>query len=254
LVIDLNADAGESFGAYTLGRDAELFAQITSLNVACGFHAGDPQTMLATLELAAQHRLNIGAHPSFPDLVGFGRREMQLLPKEIYTDVLYQISALAGMAKTLGLGLSHVKPHGALYNQAMRLSSTAKAIAQAVRNFDPNLRLFGLPNSPLEQAALECGLVFVPEGFPERGYLASGQLAPRQMAGASIHDPVLAAARAVQMAQGEIHTLENTIISCKLETLCIHGDNPNAPEIAKAIRQALEIQATSTTQKHFKIQ
>jgi 5-oxoprolinase (ATP-hydrolysing) subunit A len=237
---DLNADAGESFGAYTLGRDAELFSHISSVNVACGFHAGDPQTMLGTLELAARFKLNIGAHPSFPDLVGFGRREMQLLPEEIYADVLYQIAALAGMAKTLGLALSHVKPHGALYNQAVRNASTARAIAQAVQNFDAGLRLFGLPNSQLEQAALECGLVFAPEGFPERGYLASGQLAPRQMEGSSIHDPALAATRAVQMAHGEIHTLENTVIYTRLQTLCIHGDNPNAPEIASAIRQALQ--------------
>jgi 5-oxoprolinase (ATP-hydrolysing) subunit A len=240
---DLNADAGESFGAYTLGRDAALFAHISSVNVACGFHAGDPHTMLSTLELAAQFKLNIGAHPSFPDLVGFGRREMQLLPEEIYTDVLYQIAALSGMAKTLGLALSHVKPHGALYNQAVRLASTARAIAQAVRNFDAGLRLFGLPNSALEQAALECGLVFVPEGFPERGYLASGQLAPRHLEGASIHDPAVAATRALQMAHGEIHTLENTVIRTQLQTLCIHGDNPNAPEIASAIRQALKAEA-----------
>jgi 5-oxoprolinase (ATP-hydrolysing) subunit A len=238
--LDLNADAGESFGAYTLGRDAELFAHIKSVNVACGFHAGDPRTILATLELAAKHRLNIGAHPSFPDLVGFGRREMQLLPEEIYSDVLYQIAALFGMAKTLGLELSHVKPHGALYNQAARVAPTARAIAQAVRNFDPSLRLFGLPGSELEQAALEFGLVFVPEGFPERGYLASGQLAPRSIQGSSIHDPHLAAARALQMANGEIHTLENTIIQTRLETLCIHGDNPNAPEIARVIRQRLQ--------------
>lgn len=237
--MNLNADAGESFGAYTLGRDAALFPFLSSVNIACGFHAGDPRTILQTLELAKQNGLLIGAHPSFPDLVGFGRREMQLTAQEIYADVLYQVAALAGMAASLGLGLYHVKPHGALYNQAATNSATAGAIAKAVRDFDPNLRFYGLPQSELEKAALEFGLIFVPEGFPERGYLASGQLAPRSMAGSSIHDPALAATRAVQMAHGQIHTLENSIIQTKLETLCIHGDNPNAPEIAKAVREAL---------------
>jgi 5-oxoprolinase (ATP-hydrolysing) subunit A len=240
MMIDLNADAGESFGVYQLGRDAELFPFLTSVNIACGFHAGDPSTILHSLELAARFNLRIGAHPSFPDRVGFGRREMLLSSQEIYADVLYQIAALSGMAQSLGLRLNHVKPHGALYNQAVRVAVTAQAIAKAVRDLDPNLRLFGLPNSELEQAALVFGLEFVPEGFPERGYLASGELAPRFMAGSSIHDPQVAAARAVQMAQGSIETLENTLVYAKLETLCIHGDNPNAPEIAKAVRQALE--------------
>ncbi|MFN3266024.1 MAG: LamB/YcsF family protein, partial [Deinococcales bacterium] len=135
--MDLNADAGESYGAYTLGRDAALFPYLTSVNIACGFHAGDPRTMLQTLELAQQHKLLIGAHPSFPDLVGFGRREMQLTAQEIYADALYQIAALAGMAASMGLQLHHVKPHGALYHQAANNRITAKAIAKAVHDFDP---------------------------------------------------------------------------------------------------------------------
>ncbi len=239
--IDLNADAGESFGAWQLGADAALFPYLSSVNIACGFHAGDPSTILRTLELAAKHSLAIGGHPSFPDLIGFGRREMTLEPSQIYADVLYQISALSGMAKTQGLKLHHIKAHGALYNQAARDIAVAQAIAQAARDFDATLPFVGLPNSQLEQAALELGLTFIAEAFPERGYLKAGELAPRTMLGSSIHDPAVAAARAVQMVAGKIQTLEGTWLKLQPQTLCIHGDNPNAVEIAKAVRQALEL-------------
>jgi 5-oxoprolinase (ATP-hydrolysing) subunit A len=240
MTIDLNADAGESYGAWTLGADAALFGLLSSVNIACGFHAGDPRTILQTLELAQEHGLAIGAHPGFPDLIGFGRREMNLEPFQIYADVLYQISALAGMTQAQGLRLNHVKAHGALYNQAARNLSTAKAIAKAVHDFDSSLPFVGLPNSMLQAAAAEYDLKFIPEAFPERGYVESGQLAPRSMNGSSIHNPELAAARAVQMAQGQLETLEGHRFEIAPKTLCIHGDNPNAVEIATAVCQALE--------------
>ncbi len=239
--IDLNADAGESYGTWQLGADAALFPYLTSVNLACGFHAGDPSTILRSLELAAKHQLAVGAHPSFPDLVGFGRREMTLEPDQIYSDVLYQIAALGGMANTQGLQLHHVKAHGALYNQAARAITTARAIAKAVRDFGSGVPLVGLPNSKLEQAALEFGLPFIAEAFPERGYLETGELAPRSLLGSSIHDPDVAATRAVQMVLGQIQTLEGTRLAQQAQTLCIHGDNPNAVQIAKAVRAALEV-------------
>jgi 5-oxoprolinase (ATP-hydrolysing) subunit A len=240
MTIDLNADAGESYGTWRLGADAALFAFLSSVNLACGFHAGDPRTILHTLELAAKHNLAVGAHPGFPDLIGFGRREMTLEPEQIYADVLYQIAALDGMTRVYGLKLHHVKAHGALYNQAARIEETARAIAQAVFDFDSSLPFVGLPNSKLETAAAELNLRFIPEAFPERGYIALGQLAPRSMNGSSIHDPAIAAARAVQMAQGSIETLEGNTLEIQPKTLCIHGDNPNAVEIAMAVREALE--------------
>ena len=240
MTIDLNADAGESYGAWTLGQDAALFGFLSSVNIACGFHAGDPKMILQTLELAEEHGLAIGAHPGFPDLIGFGRREMNLEPDQIYADVLYQIAALTGMVQTQGLKLHHVKAHGALYNQAARNLSTAKAIAKAVHDFDPSLPFVGLPNSMLQAAAAEYDLRFISEAFPERGYVDSGQLAPRSLKGSSIHDPELAAARAVQMAKGRIETLEGHMLEIAPQTLCIHGDNPNVVAIATAVREALE--------------
>jgi 5-oxoprolinase (ATP-hydrolysing) subunit A len=238
--IDLNADAGESYGTWQLGADAELFPLLSSVNIACGFHAGDSSTMLHTLELAAKNKLAIGAHPGYPDLLGFGRREMKLEPNQVYADVLYQISALEGMARTQGLALHHVKAHGAMYNQAATDIILARAIAKAVYDFDAALPFVGLPNSNLEKAAQEFALPFIPEAFPERGYVAAGQLASRNLIGSSIIEPEIAAARAVSMAQGIIETLEATTLEVQVKTLCIHGDNPNAVNIAKAVRIALE--------------
>lgn len=238
--IDLNADVGESYGAWTLGQDSLLLPFLSSINIACGFHAADPSTIWRTLELAAKTGVAVGAHPSFPDRVGFGRREMSLEPNQIYADVLYQIAALDGMARVQGLRLKHVKAHGALYNQAATNISTARAIAKAVEAINPKLSFVGLPNSELQTAALEFGLTFIAEGFPERAYLDNCQLAPRNMASSSIHDPAIAAARAVKMALGRVETLSGQTLEVNIETLCIHGDNPNAVAIANAVRAALE--------------
>jgi 5-oxoprolinase (ATP-hydrolysing) subunit A len=243
MTIDLNADAGEAFGVWHLGNDTALFDYVSSANIACGFHAGDPLTIQATIDLAKQKGICIGAHPSYLDLVGFGRRAINTTSAEVYADVLYQISAVAGFANVAGLELSHVKAHGALSNVASQDAATAKAIAQAVYDFDKDLPLVVLPSTQLETQALALNLPVIKEGFPERAYLQNGQLAPRSMQGSSIHDPQEAARRAVQMVtEKRIATLEGGYFSMDVQTLCIHGDNPNAVEIAKAIREKLEAQ------------
>ncbi|MCS7058330.1 MAG: LamB/YcsF family protein [Meiothermus sp.] len=239
--IDLNVDAGESFGNWKLGLDEALFPLVSSVNVACGFHAGDPLTMRRTLELAQRAGIAVGAHPGFPDLVGFGRREMAATPEEVYADVLYQVGALAAFLRVAGMPLHHVKPHGALYNRATRDAPTAAAIARAVRDYDPGLPLVVLPGTPLEVEAQRLGLRTVAEAFPERGYTQDGRLAPRGTPGAWIHDPELAARRAVQMVlRGQVETVDGGVVPVRAQTLCIHGDNPQALAIAKAVREALE--------------
>ena len=226
--IDLNSDLGESFGAWTLGRDAEVLPHITSANIACGFHAGDPSVMRRTILAALEHRVAIGAHPGLPDLAGFGRRTMQVTPDEVYDMVVYQVGALAGVAKSVGGQVAHVKPHGALYNMAAGDASLADAIARAVRDVDPALALFGLAGSALVDAGRAHRLRTVPEGFPDRGYDAHGRLLPRSHADALVTDPAAIAARALAMAQAG-----------SAETLCIHGDGPQAPQAARAVRDAL---------------
>lgn len=239
--IDLNADAGESFGNWKLGNDEELFEYVTSANLACGFHAGDPLTMRQSVELCKRLRVAAGAHPGFPDRVGFGRREMAASPEEIYADLLYQLGALSAFLRLEGVPLHHVKAHGALYNRAAKDAATARAIAQAIRDFDPGLPLVVLPGTPLEAEALALGLRAVREAFPERGYAPDGRLAARGTPGAIIHDPEEAARRAVQIVlHGKLEAVDGSLIRLEAETLCIHGDNPKAPQIARRIREALE--------------
>ena len=199
--IDLNADLGESFGAWPMGQDALLMPLISSANVACGFHAGDPGTMRATVRLARAHGVAVGAHPGFPDLGGFGRREMELRPQEVEDLVLYQVGALAAIARSEGVRLQHVKAHGALYNMACRDEALAEAIAKAVVAFDPTLVLFGLPGSALLQAGLDAGLPVAAEAFADRAYHADGSLAPRSEPGSVIHDVDTVVARAVAMVR-----------------------------------------------------
>jgi UPF0271 protein len=238
--IDLNADAGESFGNWKLGRDEELFPLISSVNVACGFHAGDPLTIRRTLELAQSTGVAVGAHPGFPDRVGFGRRELAATPDEVYSDVLYQVGALSAFLRVAGLPLHHIKAHGALYNRATKDPETARAIAQAALDFNPQVPLVVLPHTPLEQEAQRLGLRTIAEAFPERGYTSDGRLAPRGTPGAWIHDPAEAARRAVQMVvEGRVEAVDEGWLEVRAQTLCIHGDNPNAVEIARAVREAL---------------
>jgi 5-oxoprolinase (ATP-hydrolysing) subunit A len=238
--IDLNADCGESFGAWKMGQDETLLPLVSSANIACGFHAGDPQIMARTCAIAKAHGVGIGAHPSLPDLQGFGRRVMALAPAEIETLIAYQIGALQALAARAGGSVGHVKAHGALYNMAERDAETAGAIARAVAAIDQRLILVGGAGSPLASAAETAGLRFAAEGFPDRAYADDGTLLSRKLPGAVISDPDVAARRALRMAQaGEIETVGGTVLARPVQTLCIHGDEPRAAAVAQAIRAAL---------------
>ena len=234
--IDLNSDLGESFGRYTLGDDEALMPFITSANIACGFHDSDPLVMQRTVRLAKRHHVGVGAHPSYPDLQGFGRRAMTLSPDEVEAMIVYQVSALAGFAKSEGVELSHVKPHGALYNQAAKERDLAQAIAAGVKRFSNDLILVGLAGSQLIEAGVGVGLRVANEGFPERGYNADGSLMSRKLKGAIIESPDKAAANALKMAT---EGLKISGLKIEVETLCIHGDNEDAVHIARAIREVL---------------
>ncbi len=237
LTIDLNCDLGESFGRYSLGMDAAMMALITSVNVACGFHAGDFQVMANTVTLAAQHGVTLGAHPGYPDLQGFGRRAMSFSPDEIKAMVIYQLGALSGFARVVGIPLVHVKPHGALYNQSAKEKAIADAIAEAVKSFNPGLILVGLAGSFSVAAGQEAGLRVAREGFPDRAYLPNGQLMPRGQAGAVLTDPGAVAANALRLGREGIIIGGQKVV---IDTLCLHGDNPEAVENGKAVRKTLE--------------
>jgi UPF0271 protein len=235
--IDLNCDLGESFGRYTLGNDAAIMPYITSANIACGFHAGDPGVMGATVRLAKQHGVAIGAHPGWPDLQGFGRRAMQLPPAEVEALVLYQIGALAAFAKAEGLALQHVKPHGALYNQAAAEIELAQAIAQGVKRFSPDLVLVGLAGSRLVEAGRALGLRVADEAFPDRAYNPDGTLKPRSEPGAVLDAPQQVAENALRLAREGVRIAG---LNLPVETLCLHGDHPGAVENARLVRDRLE--------------
>jgi UPF0271 protein len=244
--IDLNADAGESFGPWPMGQDAELFELVSSVNLACGFHAGDPSTMRRSVALAKAKGVAVGAHPGFPDLVGFGRRDMALAPEELYADTLYQLGALAAFLKVEGLVLHHVKPHGALYLRMARDEACATSVAQAVRDFGAELPLVVLGGTAMAEAARQAGVPVVLEAFPDRGYLASGQLAPRGTPGALVREPAEAAKRALEMVlEHRVEALDGGTVAIEAQTLCIHGDNPEAVEIARAVRRALEAEGVT---------
>lgn len=239
--IDLNSDLGEAFGPWPMGQDALLMPVISSANVACGVHAGDPGTMRATVRLARAHQVAVGAHPGFPDLQGFGRREMRMTPQEVEDLVLYQVGAIAGVARSEGVRLQHVKAHGALYNMACRDEALADAIARAVVAFDPALVLFGLPGSALLQAGLDAGLPVAAEAFADRAYLSDGSLAPRSLPGSVIHDVDAVVARAVEMVVDQsVVAMDGTRIRFEADTLCLHGDTPGAAALAAAVRRGLE--------------
>jgi UPF0271 protein len=240
-MIDLNCDMGESFGAYALGADEALMPLVTSANIACGYHAGDPMVMDRTVRLALRYGVGIGAHPGFPDLMGFGRRAMHLRTEEIENYVLYQVGALEAFARSVGAELIHVKPHGALYNMAARDPAIAQAVARGVARAGPHRILVGLAGSALIQAAAEVGLSAAREGFADRAYLPDGALAPRHLPGAVIKDPEQAADQAVSIAlRREVRTVDGQVIPLVADTLCIHGDTPGAVEIARAVRRRLE--------------
>ena len=239
--IDLNSDLGESFGPWPMGQDAALMASITSANIACGFHAGDPGVMRQTLALAKDRAVAVGAHPGFPDLVGFGRREMKATAAEVEDFVLYQVSALAGMAAAQGMRLQHVKAHGALYNMACKERALADAIARATAAFDRSLILFGLPNSELLRAGEAAGLRVAAEVFADRAYERDGSLVSRTRPGSVIHDQHAVVDRAVRMVQRkEVVTVDGATIALQADTICLHGDTPGAADLAHQIRRGLE--------------
>lgn len=238
--IDLNCDMGESYGNFTVGQDELLIPLISSANIACGFHGGDPNTIHKTIRLAQSFDVAVGAHPSYPDLQGFGRRNMPLDAQEIYDIVLYQVGAVAAFTKAAGIPLSHVKPHGALYNRAAVDMEAATAIVHAVYYFDPNLFLYCPPQSCMSAAAEQTGLRFIREAFADRTYSADGQLTPRSSSNALIADETLAAKQALQIIlQKSVLTAEGKTIPMEADTICIHGDGHHAVPIANAIHKTL---------------
>jgi len=239
--IDLNCDLGESFGRWSLGHDAEVMQNITSANVACGYHAGDPNVMRDTVRLARSKGVAVGAHPGFPDLVGFGRRNMAASPRDVEDFVLYQIGALHAIAAAEGVRLQHVKAHGALYNMAIRDRVLADAIARAVSAFDRSLILFGLPGTELLRAGEAAGLPVAAEGFADRAYEPDGSLTPRSRQGAVIHDPDEVVRRAVRMARDGVVTATNgQDVPMRVATICTHGDTPGSHELTRLLRAGLE--------------
>ena len=239
--IDLNADVGESFGAYAIGHDPGLMKSITSANIAAGFHAGDPSVLRATIRRAKASGVAVGAHPSFPDLAGFGRREMRMSPHEVEDLVLYQIAAVAGVARVEGLELQHVKPHGALYNMAARDPGLATAIAKAVAAFSRSVILLALPDSELVNAAKAAGVRVACEVFADRAYEPDGSLVTRSRLGSIIHDVDAVVARAVGMAKhGTVEAVDGSTIHVQADTICVHSDTPGADDLAAKLRAGLQ--------------
>ena len=242
--IDINCDMGESFGTYTLGRDSEIIAQVSSANIACGFHAGDPQVMARTVRLACDHGVAIGAHPGFPDLLGFGRRNMACSPEEVEAYLTYQIGALQAFCTANATRLHHIKPHGALYNMAVDNEDLVRAMARTIARLDCTLILVLLAtgdNTRMAAIAREEGIAAAFEGFPDRAYTPQGTLVPRQQPGAVIVDPEEAAERAERMVtEGVVRAVDGTLVPLVTQTLCVHGDNPSGVLLAAAIRRRLE--------------
>ena len=239
-VIDLNSDLGEGFGVWTLGDDDALLDVVTSANVACGFHAGDPSIMRRVCARAAERGVAIGAPVGYRDLAGLGRRAIDVEPAHLADDVVYQIAALAGFARLAGTRVRYVKPHGALYNTVVTDDRQARAVVDAVRAYDSGLPLLGLPGSRLLERATAAGLVAVPEAFADRAYTPDGRLVSRREQGAVLHDPDEIAERCVRLAlQGEVVAVDGSTVPVAARSVCVHGDTPQAVAIATRVRQAL---------------
>ncbi len=238
--IDLNADLGESFGRWTLGDDAAMLAVVSSANVACGFHAGDPTTLRRACAVAAQHEVVIGAQVGYRDLAGFGRRFIDVAPEDLEADVLYQLGALDAMARVAGTRVRYVKPHGALYNAVVTHEAQADAVVAAVAAYDHTLPILGLPGSALLARAQRAGLTAVSEAFVDRAYTAAGHLVDRREPGAVLADRTEIARRAVEMVSaGTLRAVDGSVIPVRAQSLCVHGDTPSAVQIATAVRGAL---------------
>lgn len=247
--IDLNCDMGESFGAYKLGMDEKVIQYITSANIACGWHAGDPLVMDKTVKMAVEHGVGVGAHPGYPDLLGFGRRNMDCTPDEIRSYVAYQVGALQGFCKIHGTRLRHVKPHGALYLTAVVNEVVARAVAEAIVSVDPDLlyvALAGAKGEMMTRIGKDVGLKVVYEAFPDRAYTPEGNLVPRREPGAVIKDPQEVARRALRMAtEGVVIAVDDTSIPIEAQTLCVHGDTPSAVDLVRNIHEILEKEGVS---------
>jgi UPF0271 protein len=239
--VDLNCDMGESFGAWKMGADREVLGSVSSANIACGFHAGDPAVMRETVRLARNANVAVGAHPGFPDLIGFGRRDMRVTPDEAENMTIYQIGALAAIAAAEGARLRHVKAHGALYNMAARDPALAAAIARAIAAVDRSLVMFGLAGSHMLDIGSDHGLQVASEAFADRAYEPDGSLTPRGRPGAVIHDPDLVVRRAVKMVrEGTVTAVDGREIALKVDTLCTHGDTPGAHMLVQRLREGLQ--------------
>ena len=239
--IDLNADLGESFGAWTMGDDDAMLSVVTSANVACGFHAGDPRTMRRTVARAVERGVRIGAHVSYRDLAGFGRRFLDVDPEDLTADVLYQIGALEAVCRAAGGRVAYVKPHGALYNAIVDRAGQAGAVVEAVRSYERSLPLLGLPGGVAESLAREAGVPTVAEAFADRAYTPSGTLVARDRPGAVLTDPGQVAARILRLATtGEVVAVDGSVLTMRADSICVHGDSPDAVGMARAVRAALE--------------
>ncbi len=239
--VDLNSDLGESFGAWKMGMDEDVLTFVSSANVACGFHAGDPLVMKNTVAAARAAGVAVGAHPGYPDVVGFGRRGMVCSADELYTDVLYQVGALKAFCEAAGLKLQHVKPHGAMYNSAAKKLEEAMAIAQAVKDAGDGIILMGLAGSKFDEAAEKLGIPYAAEAFADRGYMNDGSLVPRRMEGAFVKDVEVAARRVIRMVkEGVVEAVEGTVVRLKPQSICLHGDSPTAVQMARTLRARLE--------------
>jgi UPF0271 protein len=240
-VVDLNSDVGESFGRWELGDDAAMLALVTSANVACGFHAGDPTTLRRTCTVAAQRGVAVGAQVGYRDLAGFGRRFIDVTPAELTDDVVYQIGALDGICRAAGTRVTYVKPHGALYNAIVHHEAQAAAVVAAVHAYDPELPVLGLPGSVFLAAAEAAGLRTVREFFVDRGYTPGGTLVPRSQPGALLHDPQEVTARVLRMVtDGKVTAVDGTDVDVTADSACVHGDSPGAVAMAEAVRAGLE--------------
>ena len=234
--IDLNSDLGESYGAWTLGDDAAMLAIVSSANIACGFHAGDPAGLYRSVKAAADGGVVVGAHVSYPDRVGFGRRDLDATYDELKADVIYQIGALKGIAAAAGTAVRYVKPHGALYNRIATDAKQGQAVIDAIKAIDPTLVLMGLANAPILELAAKSGLATVAEAFADRAYTPQGHLVSRREAGAVLHDAAKIADRMVQLARnGTLEAIDGSTINIEARSICVHGDSPGAVSIAERV-------------------
>jgi UPF0271 protein len=241
LSADLNADVAEGYGRWSFGTDEDLLGLITSANVACGFHAGDPTVIRSAVQLAADRRVRIGAHIGYPDLLGFGRRHLAMSEQEVVDSCVYQLAALTGIARSAGTTVSYVKPHGALYNEATTDEALAAAVVRGVGEVDGDLAVMGMPGSALLRAAARAGHPTIREAFADRAYNPDGTLVARHVPGSLLNDPADVAARALRMVtEREVEAIDGTVVEVQPDRLCVHGDSPGAAAMAAAVRRTLE--------------